>query len=74
VKPILVHTEARSELDEAISYYEQRQQGLGLDLQSEVEQTISQIQQLPEAIWIAAIAHGKLRPDYWKRRKVEGGE
>ena len=24
----------------------------------------------PEAIWIAAIAHAKRRPDYWRRRKL----
>ena len=24
-----------------------------------------------ELIWVVAIAHGKRRPDYWKRRKIE---
>lgn len=100
MKPIIIHSEARAELDEAIGYYEQRQAGLGLDLQGEVEQAIGHIQQtpgmgvpykrtdyryslvrrfpyviyymeLPDVIWVAAIAHGKRRPGYWRRRKVE---
>jgi toxin ParE1/3/4 len=25
--------------------------------------------ELPDAIWIAAIAHGKRRPDYWQQRR-----
>ena len=24
--------------------------------------------EMPDCIWIAAIAHGKRRPDYWKKR------
>jgi toxin ParE1/3/4 len=26
--------------------------------------------ELKEAIWIVAIAHGRRRPDYWRRRKI----
>ncbi len=26
---------------------------------------------LEEVLWIVAIAHGKRRPDYWKRRKIK---
>jgi toxin ParE1/3/4 len=26
---------------------------------------------LADVIWIVAIAHGKRRPDYWKKRKIE---
>jgi toxin ParE1/3/4 len=26
---------------------------------------------LEEFIWIVAIAHGKRRPDYWRRRQIE---
>ncbi len=26
---------------------------------------------LSEYIWVAAIAHGRQKPDYWRRRKVE---
>jgi toxin ParE1/3/4 len=27
--------------------------------------------ELEEYIWVVAIAHGKRRPDYWRRRQVE---
>jgi toxin ParE1/3/4 len=27
--------------------------------------------ELPDSIWVAAIAHGRRRPDYWKRRQRE---
>lgn len=103
MKPIIIHSEARAELDQAMGYYEQQKAGLGLDLQAEVERIIGEIQQtpgigspykrtdfrcslvrrfpymvyymeLPEVIWIAAIAHGKRRPGYWRKRRVEGGE
>ncbi len=100
MKPIIIHGKARAELDEAIAYYEQQKAGLGLALQSAIEQAIGRIQQNPqigapykttefrhyvvqrfpyvvfyaeleEPIWIVAIAHGKRRPDYWRRRKIE---
>jgi toxin ParE1/3/4 len=47
VKFIVIHTEARKELDAAIAYYEAQKVGLGLDLLSEVEKTILKIQQNP---------------------------
>lgn len=100
MKPIIIHSKARAELDKAIAYYEQQKAGLGLALQSAIEQAIGRIQQNPqvgapykttefrhyvvqrfpyvvfyaeleEPIWIVAIAHGKRRPDYWRRRKIE---
>lgn len=100
MKPVIIHSEARAELDDAITFYESRATGLGLDLLAKVEDSIDRIQQSPEAwpphkrsgfrkyfterfpfivyymeladcIWIAAIAHGSRRPDYWKRRKFE---
>ncbi|MEO1300213.1 MAG: type II toxin-antitoxin system RelE/ParE family toxin, partial [Cyanobacteria bacterium J06636_16] len=27
--------------------------------------------ELEQSIWIVAIAHGKRRPDYWRKRQVE---
>lgn len=27
--------------------------------------------ELEESIWIAAIAHGRRRPDYWRKRRIE---
>jgi toxin ParE1/3/4 len=100
VKPIIIQSEARAELDEAMAYYERQCEGLGLALQGEVEQAVRKIQENPQlgapyktagfryaivrrfpyvvyyleleqAIWVMAIAHGKRRPDYWKRRKPE---
>jgi toxin ParE1/3/4 len=47
VKFVVIHTEARKELDAAIAYYEAQKVGLGLDLLSEVEKTILKIQQNP---------------------------
>jgi toxin ParE1/3/4 len=29
--------------------------------------------EMPEAIWIAAVAHGRRRPGYWKHRTLEQG-
>jgi toxin ParE1/3/4 len=26
--------------------------------------------ELEDAIWIAAVAHGRRRPDYWRRRRI----
>lgn len=47
MKFIVIHTEARKELDSAIAYYETKTVGLGLDLLSEVEKVILKIQQNP---------------------------
>lgn len=97
MKPLVVHPQAKAELDEAIAYYESKVSGLGLDFLDSVERSFQKIQQSPrawpphidprfrkylverfpysifymerrDAIWIAAIAHAKRRPDYWKRR------
>jgi toxin ParE1/3/4 len=100
MKPVVFHRLAREELDEAIGFYEGQRPGLGLDLQSEVEQAVAQIRANPGigspykatefrywvvrrfpyviyyadlegAVWVVAIAHGRRRPDYWKRRRRE---
>ncbi|OUL23341.1 plasmid stabilization system protein [Nostoc sp. RF31YmG] len=47
MKFVVIHTEARKELDDAIAYYESQKIGLGLDLLSEVEKVIRKIQQNP---------------------------
>ncbi|WP_414515762.1 hypothetical protein [Nostoc sp. PCC 9305] len=47
MKFIVIHTEARKELDDAIAYYEAQKVGLGLDLLFEVEKVILKIQQNP---------------------------
>jgi toxin ParE1/3/4 len=100
VKPVIIHSLARAELDEAVTWHEARRRGLGLALQDAVEAALRIIQENPnygspykrtefrywvvrrfkyvifymeleDAIWVAAIAHGRRRPDYWRRRKVE---
>ena len=100
MKPIVIHSEAIAELDEAMAYYELRYRGLGVDLLSEIMKARIKIQQNPklypvykntefrmclverfpytifylkfeESIWIAAIAHQKRKPDYWKKRKIK---
>ncbi len=35
MKPVIIHSEATGELDNAIQYYEKQKIGLGLDLLSE---------------------------------------
>jgi toxin ParE1/3/4 len=100
VKPVKVHSAARTELAEAMAWYEERCQGLGLDLLAEFQVATDRLRrhpshcpfhkktayrrqrmerfpylifflELPDCLWIAAIAHGARRPDYWKQRKPE---
>ncbi|AFZ23697.1 Plasmid stabilization system protein [Cylindrospermum stagnale PCC 7417] len=47
MKPVIIHTEAIREFDNAIAYYEAQKVGLGLDLLSEVEQALGNIRQNP---------------------------
>ncbi len=97
MKPVVVHDDAKAELDDAVAYYEGREKGLGLDLQQEVESGVLKIRKYPiifpphktsgfrkyfverfpytiffmemqDAIWVAAIAHGSRRPNYWRNR------
>ena len=43
MKPVVVHEDARAELDEAIRWYEQRRKGLGLEFHSEVQRAVSRL-------------------------------
>ncbi len=99
MKPVIIQREASAELEEDMAWYEKRQTGLGLDLESEVEKTIARVRRDPtigtryrntqiqfvrvkrfpyvvyfrefeDAIWVIAIAHGRRRPGYWKKRKL----
>ncbi|MBV9123258.1 MAG: type II toxin-antitoxin system RelE/ParE family toxin [Planctomycetes bacterium] len=47
MKPVVIHRLARAELDEAMAFYERQQRGLGLDLQTEIQQAITHIQANP---------------------------
>jgi toxin ParE1/3/4 len=49
VKPVVVHSAARAELDEAMGFYESRASGLGLDLEAKVERAVAIIQRNPES-------------------------
>jgi toxin ParE1/3/4 len=100
VKPVLFHSEATAELEEAIAYYEQRRPGLGAALLDEVQRAASLIEEfphigapykitdcrhyvlrrfpyvlfyleLPDALWIVAVAHSRRRPGYWRHRTPE---
>ena len=48
MKSLIVHSEAELELWQAVAYYEEIRQGLGLDLEREVRQTFSEIQSDPQ--------------------------
>jgi toxin ParE1/3/4 len=49
VKPVVVHSAARAELDEAMGFYESRASGLGLDLETKVVKAVAAIQRHPES-------------------------
>ena len=48
MKLVIIHSQARAELDEAIAFYEEQWPGLGLDLQTVVERAIGRIRQNPQ--------------------------
>ena len=48
MKPLIIHSEARAELEDAVAFYEQQRAGLGLELLSEVERAVGEIQQSPQ--------------------------
>ncbi len=48
MKPVLFHSGAREELDEAVAFYERQRPGLGLDLLSAVDRSIGAIQRNPQ--------------------------
>ena len=47
MKPLIIHSQARAELDQSMAHYEGQLPGLGLDLQAEVERTLADIQENP---------------------------
>lgn len=47
MKPIIFHPDAETELDRAVARYQAQKSGLGLDLQSEIEEALKLVQQLP---------------------------
>ena len=100
MKPVVIHSAARAEFDDAMAFYERCACGLGRDLLARVGDVVARVQQRPEAwtphkrsgfrkcftkgfpftvfymelpdsIWIVAIAHGSRHPDYWRKRRFE---
>jgi len=51
VKPLVVSAEAEAELDDAMEWYRNRREGLGLELQGEVQIVLEQIRQRPSRGW-----------------------
>lgn len=47
MRPLIVHREAKAELDHAMAYYEKQCVGLGLDLHTKVEEACREIQKTP---------------------------
>ena len=48
MKPVVIHTEAESELWQAVDFYEERAPGLGLDFEGEIRRIIASIQEAPK--------------------------
>jgi toxin ParE1/3/4 len=48
MKPFIVHSQARADLDEAMAFYEERRPGLGLNLLDEVELALADIRRNPK--------------------------
>lgn len=49
MKPIEFHVAAKAELEDAVSFYESRAKGLGLDLVEKVRDAVGKIQRNPDA-------------------------
>jgi hypothetical protein len=45
VKPITIDRRARAELEKAMAWYDKQRQGLGLELQTEVEKAVAKVQE-----------------------------
>jgi toxin ParE1/3/4 len=100
VKPATIHSAADAELLEAMDWYDDKQEGLGLELMVELKRALVKIEndpgigaryrntafrffrierfpyliyyeELPDTLWVVAIAHQRRRAGYWRRRKPE---
>ena len=93
---LIFHPEAKAELREAASYYEDKREGLGHEFLEEVRRIVARIRLNPnrcgfvsspyrccrvkrfpygavyrvdgEEVFVAAVAHSKRKPGYWKER------
>ena len=48
MKDVVLHSDARVELEDAVAFYEERREGLGVDFLAEVERAFERIQQNPK--------------------------
>jgi hypothetical protein len=48
VKPVVIHSDAESELWQAVGFYEERSPGLGLNFETEIRRIIASIQEAPK--------------------------
>lgn len=48
MKPVIIHEEAELELWQAVSFYESKVAGLGLDFESQIRRILADIQNSPE--------------------------
>ena len=79
MKRVVIHSDARAELDAAMEFYERRATGLGLAFQREVKNATLRIQQNPEAWPLHKAVSEKfspivfhLRPSIWNCRILSG--
>lgn len=48
MKPVIIHADAELELLDAVAFYEERSEGLGLELEEDARRALAIIQQAPE--------------------------
>ncbi len=68
MKPVVIHTDAELELWQAVSFYENKVSGLGLDFETETGRILAEIQETPKRY--PKVKHGA-RPYYWLGRTKE---
>ena len=59
MKPVIIHAEAELELWHAVSFYENRVSGLGLDFETETGRILAEIQETPKRY--PKVKHGARR-------------
>lgn len=70
------HPEAEAEFKDAVAFYEDHAEGLGLDFAAEVREAMELAIAMPMA-WaqVEAVMHLRRAPDYWAHHTadIEGG-
>jgi toxin ParE1/3/4 len=72
-----VHSEAREEFLQAVSFYDARVPGLGLRFITEIQRCVGDkfpysivYVVLADVLFVLAYAHGSRRPGYWRTRAI----